>query len=89
MLERCLAALDNGKYGLTFASGLGATTAITQLLSTGDHILCGDDMYGGTNRLFNKVISNQGIEVDMVDLTNLENLKDNIKKNTKVCHGGA
>jgi len=84
VLEKCLAALDNGKYGLTFASGLGATTAITQLLSTGDHILCGDDVYGGTNRLFNKVIHNQGVQVDMVDLTNLDNLENAIKKNTKL-----
>lgn len=84
VLEKCLAALDNGKFGLTFSSGLGATTAITQLLSTGDHILCGDDVYGGTNRLFNKVIKNQGVEVDMVDLTNLDNLKTAIKTNTKL-----
>lgn len=84
VLEKCLAGLDNGKYALTFASGLGATTAITQLLSTGDHILCADDVYGGTNRLFNKVIKNQGVEVDMVDLTNLDNLKNSIKKNTKL-----
>lgn len=83
-MEKCLAALDNGKFGLTFASGLGATTAVTQLLSTGDHILCGDDVYGGTNRLFNKVIRNQGVEVDMVDLTSLDNLKNAIKPNTKV-----
>lgn len=50
-LEECLAALDNGKYGLTFASGLGATTTIVSLLSNGDHIVSSDDLYGGTNRL--------------------------------------
>lgn len=79
-----MASLDNGKHGLVFASGLGAQTAITQLLSAGDHIISGDDIYGGTNRLFSKVISRQGIEVSFVDGTNLENMKNAIKENTKV-----
>lgn len=47
-----MAALDGGKYGLTFASGLGATTSLVGLLSKGDHIISSDDVYGGTNRLF-------------------------------------
>jgi len=46
-----MAALDNGKYGLTFSSGLGATTTVISLLSSGDHMIVGDDVYGGTNRL--------------------------------------
>lgn len=52
VLEECIASLDNGKHGMCFASGLGATTCIFAMLSHGDHIVCGDDMYGGTNRLF-------------------------------------
>lgn len=56
VLETCLAKLDGGKHGLAFASGLGATTAITQMLSSGDNILSADDIYGGTNRLFSKII---------------------------------
>lgn len=51
VLEKCLASLDNGRYGLTFSSGLGATTAVLTMLSNGDHIVIGDDIYGGTNRL--------------------------------------
>lgn len=84
MLETCLAALDNGKYGLTFSSGLGCCTIITQLLSAGDHIISCDDVYGGTNRLFSNVIRRQGVEVDFVDATNLQNLKNLLKDNTKV-----
>lgn len=55
MLEKCLASLDNGKYGLTFSSGLGASTAILTMLSNGDHMVVGDDIYGGTNRLIRLV----------------------------------
>lgn len=84
MLETCLAALDNGKYGLAFSSGLGATTIIAQLLSNGDHLISCDDVYGGTNRLFSKVTSRQGITVDFVDATNLDNLQKAIKPNTRV-----
>lgn len=86
ILEKCLASLDNGKYGLTFASGLGAQTAISQLLSAGDHIISCDDIYGGTNRLFNKVIARQGIEIDLIDATDLNVLKKALKPNTKVSH---
>lgn len=84
MLERCLASLDNGKYGLAFSSGLGATTILTQLMSSGDHIISCDDIYGGTNRLFSKIMTRFGIEIDMVDATNIENIKKAIKPNTKV-----
>lgn len=84
MLEKCLASLDNGKYGLTFSSGLGATTTITQMLSAGDHIISCDDIYGGTNRLFSKITTRMGISVDFVDATNLENVKRSIKPNTRV-----
>lgn len=52
VLEECLAALDGGKHGFAFSSGLGATTTLLGLLKAGDHILSGDDVYGGTNRLF-------------------------------------
>ncbi|XP_046802075.1 cystathionine gamma-lyase [Lucilia cuprina] len=51
VLEQCLASLDNAKFGLTFSSGLGASTAVLTMLSSGDHIVVGDDVYGGTNRL--------------------------------------
>lgn len=84
VLEECLASLENGKYGLTFSSGLGATTSVMSLLSAGDHIVCGDDVYGGTNRLFSKVIAKFGIEPSFVDATNPEKIEAAIRPNTKV-----
>nr|AHB50512.1 cystathionine gamma-lyase [Mayetiola destructor] len=84
VLEKCLASLDNGKYGLAFSSGLGMTTILTQLLSSGDHLISCDDVYGGTFRLFSKILSRQGISTDFVDATNLENVKNAIKPNTRM-----
>ncbi|XP_038208238.1 cystathionine gamma-lyase [Zerene cesonia] len=83
-LEECLAALDGGKHGLAFASGLGAITTIASLLSRGDHILSCDDVYGGTNRLFSHVLLRLGIEVSFVDFTNVEEIKKGFQKNTKM-----
>merc|ERR1719412_1776091 len=54
-LEKCLAALDGGKYAITFSSGLAATATVTQLLKSGEHVVAMDDLYGGTNRYFRKV----------------------------------
>ncbi|XP_012280924.1 cystathionine gamma-lyase [Orussus abietinus] len=84
VLETCLAALENGKHGLVFSSGLGATTALCALLETGNHIVCGDDVYGGTNRLFQKCVSKQGITVSFVDASNTKNVMDAIQPNTKM-----
>jgi cystathionine gamma-lyase len=84
VLEECLAALDNGKYALTFASGLGTQTAIISTLKTGDGIITGDDIYGGTNRLFRNLAVNMGIDVTFVDLTDLKNLEAAIKPNIKL-----
>lgn len=84
VLEECLAALDNGKHALTFASGLGTQTAIISSLKTGDGIITGDDIYGGTNRLFRNLAVNMGIDVQFVDLTDLKNLEKAIKPNVKL-----
>lgn len=84
VLEECLASLDGGKYGLAFSSGLGATSAIMSMFSAGDHIISGDDIYGGTNRLFSKVIARFGIEPSFVDTTDTKNIEAAIKSNTKV-----
>lgn len=83
-LEECLAALDNGKYALTFASGLGATTTLVSLLSNGDHIISCDDVYGGTNRLLRQVVARMGIQTTFVDFTNLDKVKNVIQENTKM-----
>lgn len=84
VLEKCLASLDNGKYGLTFSSGLGATTTMITMLSAGDHIVAGDDLYGGTNRLMRQVAMKMNIEVDFIDCTNLAKIEAAIKPNTKL-----
>jgi cystathionine beta-lyase/cystathionine gamma-synthase len=66
-LEMCLASLEKAEYGLAFASGLAATTAVLSLLRPGDHVLAAHDLYGGTYRLFEKVCSPQGISFTYVD----------------------
>ncbi|PRP92405.1 Cystathionine beta-lyase [Enhygromyxa salina] len=66
-LERAIASLEGGTHGLAFASGCAATTAIIQLLDAGDHVIAGDDIYGGTFRLFDKVMSRRGHRFSYVD----------------------
>lgn len=82
--EKCLASLENAKYGYAFGSGCAATTTIIMMLKSGDHVICSDDVYGGTFRLFDKVIKDKGVEFDYVDLTNIDLLKSKIKSNTKL-----
>lgn len=84
VLETCLASLDNAKYALTFASGLGTTTTVFSLLSSGDHMIVGDDVYGGTNRLIRQVAARFGIEFTFVDPTDLEKVELSFKPNTKL-----
>jgi len=83
-LEKCIASLENGKYGLCFASGLAATDCITHSLKHGDHIICGDDVYGGTNRYFRNVAARMGLEASFVDPTNPLNIKNAIKPTTRL-----
>ena len=82
--EACLASLESGKYGFAFASGCAATTTIIHTLKAGDHVIAGDDMYGGTFRLFDKVFKHKGIEFSYIDLTKAENFKSAVKPNTKM-----
>jgi len=74
-LEECVAALEGCEHGIAFASGCAATDAVMHLLDAGDRIVCGDDVYGGTYRLFSKVFARVGLTFDFVDLTVAENLK--------------
>lgn len=83
-LEDNVAALEGGKYGLAFASGCAATTTIVQMLKAGDHLICSDDVYGGTFRLFDKILRHNGIEFSFVDLTSEDKLRKAIKSNTKM-----
>ncbi|XP_067028412.1 cystathionine gamma-lyase-like [Acropora muricata] len=83
--ETCVAALEGAKHGIATASGVAATMLVTQLLKTGDHILCVEDVYGGTYRYFSQIAAPQiGIEISFVDLSDLSKLKSAIKPNTKM-----
>lgn len=83
-LEACLAALEGGKYGLSFGSGLAAEGNIMNLLSAGDHVICGDDVYGGTYRLFEKVWKRYGLTFTFVDASDVSKIKAAITPNTKM-----
>lgn len=83
-LEECLASLESGKYGLCFSSGLGATNTVMNLLSSGDHVVVGEDVYGGTYRIFDKVFKRYGVEFTFVDSTDVRNTEKAIKPNTKM-----
>ncbi|WP_373998547.1 cystathionine gamma-synthase [Bdellovibrio bacteriovorus] len=82
--ENCMASLESGKYGFAFASGCAATTTILHILKGGDHVIAMDDMYGGTFRLFDKVLKHDGIDFSYTDLTKVENFEKAIKATTKM-----
>ena len=84
VLEENLAAIDNGKYAVSFASGMSAVDSCFKLLSAGDHIVCGDDVYGGVTRLLDNVTANQGIDVSYVDTTNPDAVKSVITPKTRM-----
>jgi cystathionine beta-lyase/cystathionine gamma-synthase len=83
-LEAALALLENGKYGLAFASGSAATVAALQILKPGDHILAGNDTYGGTFRIFERILRPWGVNTTYVDAGNVEAVKKAILPNTRV-----
>ncbi len=73
-LQECLASLEGGRHGLAFSSGLGAESSITYLLQSGDRIVAHDDLYGGTSRLFNRLLAGFGVETTYVDATDPANV---------------
>ena len=83
-LEKNIASLEEGNYGLAFSSGMSAISTITHMLNAGDHIICSDDVYGGTFRLFDKVLKKFNLEFDFIDLTSLQSLERYIKNTTKL-----
>ncbi|MBA3791093.1 MAG: cystathionine gamma-synthase [Actinomycetota bacterium] len=84
-LEECMAALEGADHGLAFASGLAATTAVMSLLSPGDHVVAGDDLYGGTYRLFDKVLrEGNRIDFDYVDSTDTASVEEALRPETKM-----
>lgn len=83
-LEKNIAALENGKYGLCFGSGLAAVDAIIKLLSPGDEVISTNDLYGGTYRIFTKVFKNFGIKFHFIGMENISNLDSYINDKTKM-----
>jgi cystathionine beta-lyase/cystathionine gamma-synthase len=83
-LERCLAALEGGSAGFAFASGCAAATTLLHTLRPGDHVVCGDDVYGGTYRLFTSVLGPLGVEATFVDLRQPANLERALTKRSRM-----
>lgn len=83
-LENCLAALEGSEYGLAFASGLAATDTILKLLDAGAHVLAGNDVYGGTFRLFDKVLRRFSLDFDFVDTTDPASVADALTPSTRM-----
>jgi len=84
VLQNQLAALENAKYGVAFASGMAATDAIVKLLSPGDEVISTNDLYGGTYRIFTKIFEQYGIKFQFVDMQNLDHVEQAITDKTKM-----
>ena len=85
-LEKLIADLEGGVAGFAFGSGLAGIHTVFSIFSQGDHIILGDDVYGGTFRLFQKVLVNYGLEYSVIDTSKLENIENAIKDNTKAIY---
>jgi cystathionine gamma-lyase/cystathionine beta-lyase len=83
-LEKNIAALENAKYGLCFSSGMGAIDAVIKLLKPGDEVITGNDLYGGSYRMFTKVFEPLGIKFHFIDMHDAENIKKYINTNTRM-----
>jgi cystathionine beta-lyase/cystathionine gamma-synthase len=83
-LEGCLAALEGAKHAAAFASGCAATTAVLLTLRAGDHVLCGDDVYGGTFRIFDKVLKQFGLESTFLDMGDPRRVAEAMRPNTRL-----
>jgi cystathionine beta-lyase/cystathionine gamma-synthase len=83
-LEANLAALEGAHYGLAFASGMAATDAVLRMLSPGDHVLAGNDVYGGTFRLFDKEFKRYGLDFSYVDTSDLDQVRNGLRGETRL-----
>lgn len=83
-LERNISALENAKFGFAFASGMSAIDTTLKLVKAGEHVILGDNTYGGTFRLFNRILKDYGVEFDLADTSDLSNLEKAFKPNTKM-----
>lgn len=85
-LEQNIATLEKGKYGIAFGSGLAAINALMSLVKAGDHVIASDNVYGGTYRLFEKILTDYNLQFSWIDTSNLENIKNEIRENTKIVY---
>ncbi len=83
-LQNALAAIENGKFGLSFGSGMAATDAVMKLLKPNDEVIVSNDLYGGTYRIMTKVFANYGIKFHFIDMFDANNIKNYINSNTKM-----
>ncbi|WP_255474305.1 cystathionine gamma-synthase [Pontibacter qinzhouensis] len=83
-LQNALAALENGKHGLCFATGMAATDAIIKLLQPGDEVISTNDLYGGSYRIFTKIFQNYGIKFHFTDMSNLANVEALVNEKTRM-----
>jgi cystathionine beta-lyase/cystathionine gamma-synthase len=83
-LERQLADLEGARFGSAFGSGMAAIAGVTGLLSAGDHIVAGRDIYGGTSRLFSSILTRNGISTSFVDMTDVNAVREAIRPNTRL-----
>ncbi len=83
-LESCLAALEGAQYGLCFSSGMAAIDTLLRLVKPGEHVLASNDVYGGTYRLFTRVLREYGLQFDFVELADLDRVRAAIKANTRL-----
>ncbi|OIK17040.1 cystathionine gamma-synthase [Bacillus sp. MUM 116] len=85
-LEELIKDIEGGKAGFAFGSGMAAITAVFMLFNSGDHVILTDDVYGGTFRVMTKVLNRVGIDSTFVDTSNIENIKKEIRPNTKAIY---
>lgn len=83
-LEKNIAALEEGKHCVCFSSGMGATDAVIKLLSPGDEVITGDDLYGGSYRMFTKIYEPFGIKFHFIDMTDVNNINKYVNEKTKL-----
>ena len=83
-LENNIAALEEGKRGICFSSGMGAIDAVIKLLAPGDEVITGDDLYGGSYRMFTKIFTNYGIKFHFINMTDVSNIEKYINEKTKL-----
>jgi cystathionine gamma-lyase len=83
-LQKSIAALENGKYGLCFSSGMGATDAVIKLLNPGDEVITSNDLYGGSYRMFKRVFEKYGIKFHFLDLSDVKNIEGVLSAKTKL-----